>query len=161
MSRSSATLLVGALLLASAAVGDEVAVPRYHCQGEQVTGFTLNKKTQHWAAAKLPPKQYLIQAPDRSPDAPLIGRDSVLVVIEVGDGDWSDTRFCKQDFDPSGELHCSGWGDDFYFNRETGRFLRAFPHGYIEGANNPYYAEAGDAPPFIEIGRCAPLKTGN
>ncbi len=148
------------LCTAMAAHGEEAPVEAYLCKGQRVTGFVLNKKSGRWEAARLPPKQYRIQVPDRGPGAPLIGRDSVLVVVEVGDGDWSDSRFCKVGFDAAGELHCSGWGDEFYFNRDTGRFLHVFPHGYIEGANNPYFGAEGEAPPFLEIGRCAPAKPG-
>jgi len=158
VNRIHALCLVGLPFLWSVAFGGETSPPRYRCQGNQVTGFTVDKKTQRWVAARLPPKQYVIRAPERSPEAPLIGQDSVFVVVEVGDQDWSDTRFCKEDFDAAGELHCSGWGDEFHFNRATGRFLHVYAHGYIEGANNPYFAVEGETPPFLEIGRCEPEK---
>ena len=143
--------LTGSVL---AATPDAVA---WSCVATQSVGFALDPKTHRWTPARPKPRHYVIRAPERGPAAPLIGQDSVLVVVEPGDSDWSNARFCKSGFDAGGTLHCEGWGDDFYFNRDNGRFLHAFAHGYVEGPDNPFGAE-GEAPPFIELGTCTVLK---
>jgi len=147
-----------ALLFAYCAEAGPSDIASYLCIGEQATGFEMNQKTHAWTAQTFRPRKYIIRAPIKGPNAPSGAYTAVIAVYEVGKVDAANFKaFCEKDYNEKGFLFCSGFGEDFNFNRQTLRFVHWFPYGYIDPPGFDLWGKEGDATPFMEIGTCTAI----
>ena len=94
----------------------------------------------------------------KGPNAPSGAYTAVIAVYEVGKVDAANFKaFCEKDYNEKGFLFCSGFGEDFNFNRQTLRFVHWFPYGYIDPPGFDLWGKEGDATPFMEIGTCTAI----
>lgn len=157
MNRLQVTLAI-ACSICACLVGAAPAPTTYLCVGEQATGFSMDQRSHKWKADAFRPREYVIKLPVKGDGAPSGASTAVLAVYEIGNSDPFDaTAFCDKDFNDEGFLFCQGLGDDFKFNRQTLRFLRSFPFGYIDPPKNSFWGPEGSATPFLEIGTCSAL----
>jgi hypothetical protein len=133
-------------------------VTSYLCIGELSTGFAMNAQSHKWNRVNFNPNRYVIKAPTQGPNAPSGALTSPMAVYEFGKtGVGEETAFCGGDFNAEGYLFCSGLGEDFNFNRQTLRFIHAFPHGYIEPSKSSFWGPEGSVTPLLEIGSCTAI----
>ncbi len=118
---------------------------RYLCVSDRSTGFAFNAASKRWETAIFSnEKKYLI--------APSGFLTKTLYVNEVG-SDFS-VASCGNGFNSDGVLFCLGF-IDFRFNRNNGRYISVYIHGYIGVDGLKEKTDEKADTPYLEIGRCS------
>lgn len=145
-------LLLNLIVLAQlVAVAPSALAQSYVCAVDAATGFAYDKATRQWKSADFKPdSKYVISRTKEQSHA--------WQVTETGAS--VPTAFCEKGFTDDGELGCSGLGYEFFFNRKSMRFLKAYMIGYWNEesmrAISPKRREGDDTPALL-IGRCTSL----
>jgi hypothetical protein len=134
---------------------EESSTVEYLCIGDSATGFAMDQKTKSWSTKSFRGRKYVVKAPVKGENAPSGAYNSVMAVYQTGAAGPADAlAFCDKDFNSVGTLFCEGLGDTFHLNRQSLRFIRYFPFGYIETYKDSFFGPEGSATPFMEIGKC-------
>lgn len=125
--------------LPSAFVGGST---RYYCENSATVGFARDEPSNQWVGAVFGDRESysIIESEDGAYEIKVVGRD-----LYAG---------CYGDFDKRGFLDCEGVFM-FKFNRISGRFIAAFPHGFYNVV--PGMNELTDKTvdwPWMRIGTC-------
>ena len=136
----SVTVLAVLWVLASASV---YAEERYMCVPDQAAGFSFDQNSSRWKSVNLQAEKerYIISGETLT--------DSSLSIVSAG----ANYDECRSDkgFSNTNEAYFECIFGEFIFNKNTGRFLRTYTAGYIDGLDN------NQNTPAILIGRCSPF----
>ena len=140
MSRKGFAALLVILTLTSAPLH---AGERYLCVPDQAAGFIFDQSSRRWKSVNLRSEgeKYIIKQVSFSKNA--------LSIVSAQ----ASYEECRSDngFENSNEAYFECIFGEFKFNRITGRFIRTFTAGYIDGLDNK------ENTPAILIGRCTPF----
>lgn len=125
------------------------------CAAESASGFVYDKQSETWQASSFPieNRKYLVQ-PANQDD--LIAR-TLKYDYEIKDaGSSKPVIHCKavrlpDSNEETGLIMCRGsFGASFNIDRETGRYVRSQPTGYVTKRTSTATEEG----PYLEIGNC-------
>ena len=125
-------------IVTSAPLGAE---ERYQCVPDQAAGFSFDLSAQRWKSMNLRAEgeKYIIREATPS--------ESALAIVSAG-ANYEECR-STNGFENSGKAYFECIFGEFIFNKNTGRFLRTYTAGYIDGLDN------NENTPAILIGRCS------
>ena len=139
MKRESFAVLILILISTSAPLNAEEL---YLCVPDQATGFSFDESLHRWKSVNLVAEdvKFIIRRVASSQSAISIGSTK------------SNYEECRSNigFVSSNETYFKCIFGEFLFNRTTGRFIRTYTAGYIDGHDNK------ENTPAILIGRCRP-----
>lgn len=117
------------------------AQERYVCVPIQAAGFSFDQSLGRWKSVNLRAvhEQYIISGQTTS--------DRALTIVSSEAG----VEECRSDkgFGNNNEAHFTCFFGEFKFNKNTGRFIRTFTAGYVDGLDNL------ENTPAIVIGNCS------
>jgi hypothetical protein len=116
---------------------------QYICVAEQSTGFKYDEVAKTWISTSFNTRDsYLVFEPENP--------RYEFQVKQIGEN--AVTASCRQGFDRSGHLSCTGFFGDIYFkfNRRNNRFLYVYAHGYFTD-----HPDIESNMPFMQIGTCS------
>ncbi|MCW5787880.1 MAG: hypothetical protein KIT49_10335 [Nitrospira sp.] len=130
----------------------ELSEEQYLCIPDKVTGFAFDTHLRKWEIAAFDSeKKYLVSVGTLNP----LGLKTSKVA-EIGSV--LSMATCGSGFNESGYLFCSGFVD-FRFNKNNGRFISVYMHGYLSEDNTK--GKSGDNgsfdTPYMQIGKCSRL----
>jgi hypothetical protein len=118
------------------------------------TGFKYNKTLDKWEIINkfdVDDSKYVVS---KSKD-----KDAAWVVIRIGER--SEFAYCKEEFNYKGYLECDGVAS-VNMNKNNLRFILIHRHGYhnavVKDLHGGLLLREGDLTPFMEIGKCSPLR---
>lgn len=140
MSRKCFAVLI---IILTSTTGPLNAGERYLCVPDQVAGFSFDQSTNRWKSVNLrsEDEKYIIDVVTSS--------KSALSIVSANSNHiecWSDKGFASTN---EADFKCI-FGE-FRFNKNTGRFIRTYTSGYIDGLDNK------ENTPAILIGKCTPF----
>lgn len=140
MKRESLRVLIVLLTVSSTPLN---AGERYLCVPEQAVGFSFDESLGKWKSVNLVAENVKFT----------IGRvtssDSALAVTSA-DASYEECRSNKG-FVNTGEAYFACIFGEFIFNKTTGRFIRTYTAGFIDGLDNK------ENTPALLLGRCTPF----
>ena len=134
------------LLLYSGSVLAEKEHKTYLCAPEVAGGFAFNEATKSWKVTSVNTNdKYVVKLGDsRFPKATAtvtpFGKEKPVYLCSKGDSTFGSTHACHQIF------------GQFFFNRNTSRYIVTSMGSYIDGRD-----EDTGFPSFVEGGTCSPL----
>ena len=148
------SVLVAAVLVLGPVTG---FAQQYLCVADLSTGFGYNETAERWVRANfnVENNKYIIS---EKSEQVISYREYRFGVTQVGEE--VPDYYCESGFEGPGFLSCEsfiGLGT-FQFNKDNGRFLRAYWAGYFNVL--PKVNDITDATsdtPLIEIGKCSPF----
>lgn len=141
--RKSILMLLLALLSGSA------TAEQYLCVPDKATGLVYEAQKKEWRVANFALKHKLVITP---------AKDGKYAFSAIKIGDKQPVHLCKEDFNKLGFLFCNGQEGDLKFNRNNGRYLKAFDQGYyLVGKGLWAETDQDSGTPYLEIGKCSPF----
>lgn len=140
MRTKSLPVLIVFLAVASSPLHAE---ERYMCVPDHAAGFSFDQSSSTWKSVNLRAEneRYIISGETLS--------ESALSIVSAG-ANYEECHSNKG-FGSTNEAYFECVFGEFIFNKNTGRFLRTFTAGYIDGLDN------NQNTPAILIGRCSPF----
>ena len=137
MKRKSFAVLIVLLTLTSAPLNAE---ERYLCVPDQAAGFSFDESLGRWKSVNLIAEdvKYIISRIASSKNA--------LSIVSAGA--YNEECRSNKGFGNNNEAYFECIYGEFRFNKNTGRFIRTYTTGYIDGMDNK------ENTPAILIGRC-------
>jgi len=128
-----------------------IATEQYICTANKSTGFSYNKATKEWNSTHFKAdSKYLFST----------SKDKKYTYKVSKFGSKSPVALCNQLFSDHGSIQCNeGFGTDFRFNKENGRYLFIMGFGYyfVRPDTPNGTKDEGSDTPFMEIGKCLPF----
>lgn len=128
-----------------------IAAQDLMCSSEIAAGLVYDKSSKTWRAGNLiTDAKYLVTK-----------STNLNARLEVRQfGKKTAVAFCNDDFAQNGHLHCTGFGQNFYFNRTELRFILTYVVGYWNEKESRSFApnrNEGDDTPGVVGGTCVAL----
>lgn len=126
------------LLIAGLVVQVQAKEPSYLCAADASTGFFRDSRTDRWSQSTFTPDAKYVVSPSKltgfTYQVTTLGSNAAVIYCQLGFV--TDVLECES-------LYRMG---QFKLNRRTGRFVRSYTMGFVDGS---------DDTPYIEIGRCS------
>ncbi len=120
-------------------------IEQYLCVVEKISGFVYDKDLKQWDTVRFRiGKKYRISRLS----------DEGYQITKVGEN--NPTGSCEKGFTNQGILLCDMPSGKFRFNRNNGRFLTAYFHGYYNVPSDLMHTPSeNDDTPSVAIGTCS------